>query len=404
MGGLSLIAKKIYKNQRLRQEFTDVASSVTGGMPRKTKKQFYKALFTLTKPEQAANANKEIGAMLTKRALQERLGKREGAQLAEYLESLNLVHAKLDALEDMKKLSEVTRPARIRNIVNDRVKNMKIDVPPIAINIDSECIAKDVIKETLNDYVTIAKRAMAYPINKVLSLSIPKNRKALCAGLMSEPKELFAGKYYKRLLEQKGIVGKAPKEVVITDKSAGIALDSILSSAKRCEGGFNSYNNTIEFTKEMKSLSRAQQAGLIEHELLHAEQSYAVIQTYGIDAYISALKTRAMRLLPKSPEYKNCSPDELRKIVEEGINTDSVKKAFSGAINAPKIDKNSELGKKAKEYLDATANYVPPEKDGILVAASKDYKTNLLEVEAYKKQRNSLIATTILENLNLSCV
>ena len=404
MGGLSLIAKKIYKNQRLRQEFTDVASSVTGGMPRKTKKQFYKALFTLTKPEQAANANKEIGAMLTKRALQERLGKREGALLAEYLESLNLVHAKLDALEDMKKLSEVTRPARIRNIVNAQLKNIKIDVPPIAINIDSECIAKDVIKETLNDYVTIAKRAMAYPINKVLSLSIPKNRKALCAGLMSEPKELFAGKYYKRLLEQKGIVGKAPKEVVITDKSAGIALDSILSSAKRCEGGFNSYNNTIEFTKEMKSLSRAQQAGLIEHELLHAEQSYAVIQTYGIDAYISALKTRAMRLLPKSPEYKNCSPDELRKIVEEGINTDSVKKAFSGAINAPKIDKNSELGKKAKEYLDATANYVPPEKDGILVAASKDYKTNLLEVEAYKKQRNSLIATTILENLNLSCV
>lgn len=404
MGGLSLIAKKIYKNQRLRQEFTDVASSVTGGMPRKTKKQFYKALFTLTKPEQAANANKEIGAMLTKRALQERLGKREGAQLAEYLESLNLVHAKLDALEDMKKLSEVTRPARIRNIVNSQLKNMKIDVPPIAINIDSECIAKDVIKETLNDYVTIAKRAMAYPINKVLSLSIPKNRKALCAGLMSEPKELFAGKYYKRLIEQKGIVGKAPKEVVITDKSAGIALDSILSSAKRCEGGFNSYNNTIEFTKEMKSLSRAQQAGLIEHELLHAEQSYAVIQTYGIDAYISALKTRAMRLLPKSPEHKNCSPDELRKIVEEGINTDSVKKAFSGAINAPKIDKNSELGKKAKEYLDATANYVPPEKDGILVAASKDYKTNLLEVEAYKKQRNSLIATTILENLNLSCV
>ena len=404
MAGLSLIAKKIYKNQRLRQEFTDVASSVTGGMPRKTKKQFYKALFTLTKPEQAANANKEIGAMLTKRALQERLGKKEGALLAEYLEPLNLAHAKLDALEDMKKLSEVTRPARIRNIVSSEMKNMKIDVPPIAINIDSECIAKDVIKTTLNDYVTIAKRAMAYPINKVLSLAIPKSRKALCAGLMSEPRELFAGKYYKRLLEQKGIVGKAPKEVVITDKSARIALDSILSSAKRCEGGFNSYNNTIEFTREMKSLSRAQQAGLIEHELLHAEQSYAVIQTYGIDAYISALKTRVTRLLAKTPEYKNCSTDELRQIVEKETNGDAIKKAFSGAINAPKIDKNSELGKKAKEYLDATANYVPPEKDGILVTASKDYKTNLLEVEAYKKQRNSLIATTILENLNLSCV
>lgn len=404
MAGLSLIAKKIYKNQRLRQEFTEVASSVTGGMPRKTKKQFYKALFTSTKPEQAANANKEIGAMLTKRALQERLGKRDSALLFECLEPLNLAHAKLDALEDMRKVSEATRPARIRNIVNAQVKNMKIDVPPIAINIDSERIAKDVIKKTLNDSVTIAKRAMAYPINKVLSLAIPKSRKALCAGLMSEPRELFAGKYYKRLLEQKGIVGKAPKEVVITDKSAAISLDSILSSAKRCEGGFNSYDNTIEFTREMKTLSRAQQAGFIEHELLHAEQSYAVIQTYGIDAYISALKTRAMRLLPKTPEYKNCSPDELRKIVEEGINTDSIKKAFSGAISAPKIDKNSELGKKAKEYLDAMANYVPLERDEIFVTASKDYKTNLLEVEAYKKQRNSLIATTILENLNLSCV
>ena len=44
------------------------------------------------------------------------------------------------------------------------------------------------------------------------------------------------------------------------------------------------------------------------------------------------------------------------------------------------------------------------ERDEIFVTASKDYKTNLLEVEAYKKQRNSLIATTILENLNLSCV
>lgn len=381
-----------------------MASSVTGGMPRKTKKQFYKALFTSTKPEQAANANKEIGAMLTKRALQERLGKRDSALLFECLEPLNLAHAKLDALEDMRKVSEATRPARIRNIVNAQVKNMKIDVPPIAINIDSERIAKDVIKKTLNDSVTIAKRAMAYPINKVLSLAIPKSRKALCAGLMSEPRELFAGKYYKRLLEQKGIVGKAPKEVVITDKSAGMALDSILSSAKRCEGGFNSYNNTIEFTREMKSLSRAQQAGLIEHELLHAEQSYAVIQTYGIDAYISALKTRVTRLLAKTPEYKNCSTDELRQIVEKETNSDAIKKAFSGAINAPKIDKNSELGKKAKEYLDATANYVPLEKDGILVTASKDYKTNLLEVEAYKKQRNSLIATTILENLNLSCV
>ena len=281
---------------------------------------------------------------------------------------------------------------------------MKIDVPPIAINIDSERIAKDVIKKTLNDSVTIAKRAMAYPINKVLSLAIPKSRKALCAGLMSEPRELFVGKYYKRLLEQKGIVGKAPKEVVITDKSAGITVDSILSSGKRCEGGFNTYNNTIEFTKEMKTLSRAEQAGLIEHELLHAEQSYAMIQTYGIDAYISALKTRAMNSLAKSPEYKNCSPDKLRQIVDKEIDTDSIKKAFSGAINAPKIDKNSELGKKAKEYLDATANYVPPERDGIFITASKDYKTNLLEVEAYKKQRNSLIATTILENLNFSCV
>ena len=66
--------------------------------------------------------------------------------------------------------------------------------------------------------------------------------------------------------------------------------------------------------------------------------------------------------------------------------------------------KNSKLGKKAKEYLDAMANYVPLERDEIFVTASKDYKTNLLEVEAYKKQRNSLIATTILENLNLSCV
>lgn len=404
MSGLLLIAKKLYQNKNLRQEFADIASSVTTGMPRKGKKKFYKALFASTKPEQAVNANREMRAMLYKRALQERLGKREGALMAECFESLNLAHAKLDALEDMMKLSEVTRPARLRNIVNSQMKNMKIEVTPITLNIDSERIAKDVIRKTLNDSVTIAKRAVAYPINKVLSLAVPKSRKALCAGLMTEPKNVFAGKYYKKLIEQKGIIDKAPKEIVVTDKSAGITIDSILLSAKRCEGGFNHYNNTIEFTREMKTLSRAQQSGLIEHELLHAEQTYAVIQTYGIDAYISALKTRAMNLLAKNSEYKNYSPDKLRQIVDKEIDTDFIKKAFSGAINSPKIDKNSELGKKAKEYLDATANYVPPEKDGIFVTASKEYKTNLLEVEAYKKQRNSTLATMILENLNLSCV
>ena len=410
MSGSSLVVKKIYGNPALVKELGEAFSSFVKGAPRGVKKEFYQALQIYAKSPTPAAYNR-INSILRNRRLQtipeDRListfGQGSGSCLAENAR----IAASIDTLSDMTKISSLMMPVRVRNTVAREMPKLRqtlvAELDKIAIpKIDTEKIVQETMKDLQAEYTTIGKRFLAYPFTKAVSLFVPKSRKALCQGLMTESRSTFGGKYYQRLSSEFG--GRAPKEINITNESAGLNVNTLLSGSKSCEGGFNPFHNTIEFTKEMRSMSRATQAGLIEHEFNHWKQSDAIIRTFGVERYIDALRKRTMNILSKEPQYKNCSADELLEIVNKNINANEIRQAFAGSVKAPKIELGSDLGKKAQEYLTATENYVPPKKDFIMTTATKEYLDNVLEKESYAVQKRAMGWTGILENLNLQSV
>lgn len=410
MSGAQLAVKKIYGNPALAKELGEVISSFVKGAPRGAKKEFYSALQAYAKSPTRAGYNR-INSVLRNNRLREipeedlisQWGQGQGSCLIGMARST----ASIDTFHDMVKISELMMPVRVRSTVAKEMPKLRqtlaAELDKIAVpKIDTEKIVQETMKDLQTEYTTIGKRFLAYPFTKAVSFFVPKSRKALCNGLMTEPRATFAEKYYQKLSSEFG--GRAPKEITITNRSAGLNMDTLLSGAKNCEGGYNSIHNTIEFTKEMRSMSRATQAGLIEHEFFHWQETDIIIRTFGIEKYIEALKKRALKNLSKEPQYKNCSADELLEIVNKNINADEIRQAFAGSVRAPKIELGSDLGKKAQEYLTATENYVPPKKDFIMTTATKEYLTNKLEKGAYARQAKAALWTTILENLNLRTV
>lgn len=410
MSGASLAVKKIYGNPTLAKEFAEVISSFVKGAPRGAKKEFYSALQAYAKSPTRAGYNR-INSVLRNNRLREipeedlisQWGQGQGSCLIGMARST----ASIDTFHDMVKISELMMPVRVRSTVAKEMPKLSQELATkldsiVVPRIDTEKIVQETMKDLQTEYTTIGKRFLAYPFTKAVSFFVPKSRKALCKGLMTEPRATFAEKYYQRLSGEFG--GRAPKEITITNKSAGLNVNTLLSGAKNCEGGFDFANNTIKFTKEMRSLSRATQAGLIEHELNHWKQADTIIRTFGIERYINALRKRGINILSKNPEYKSRSAAELMEIVNKKFNADTIKEAFAGSVKAPKIELGSDLGRKAQEYLTATENYVPLKKNGIMTTATKEYLGNALEKESYALQNRSTLWTTILENLNLRTV
>lgn len=282
-------------------------------------------------------------------------------------------------------MAEVTRPENINRIVTESLKEAR--------------------KQALHDAGTLLYRVAAYPVNLVRRAFIPKGKRNMLSELVHKPKEQFKDAYYSKLLEKKGLSGRAPLKAEVTNKSAGLTVESILGG-KSVEGGFNGFNNTISFTKEFSSVPRSVQANLLTHELRHFEQSDQIIRTFGIERYIQALKANLAKQIAAKAQYKDASPEKIQQAVEEFLKNnnytdDVIRSSFAQSIAAPRINPNSVKGQRAKKYLEARENYQGLTKDGILTKVTDEYLNNAMEVEAYALGKKAGRQVGIVEDLNL---
>ena len=240
------------------------------------------------------------------------------------------------------------------------------------------------------------------PLTKFLSWFIPSgSRKSLSKALKFSKYE-FGTQYYKNMLQEKGLVNRAPKDFQVSNNSASLTVESLLGGYK-CQGGFNPFSNSICFTNEFRSLPKRIQAELLSHELKHFEQIDNVIRTFGIEKYIEALKKQTFNTLRSSAQYKGMADDTLIKFIEDDWTknnaVENIIKAFQKSIEAERILPDSKLGHRAKIYLDAIENYTGLKNDGLLLEVSNAYRKNALEQEAYKTGSLSNIYTLIMQGL-----
>ncbi len=302
-----------------------------------------------------------------------------------------------------------------RKIVTDLSANLRKELQSISLSAPDitltpeqiNKISKDVTKEVRQDMFVLGTRGFMWPITKLASLlGTSKSFRKEFGDLAKLSRDKFGMSYYQRLLDLKKLAGRAPEKIVVLDKSASATVETLMAGSKTCQGGFNQMFNTIEFTKELQTLSRAQQASLIAHELKHFEQSDIIIRTFGIDRYIQAIKNRAVNSLVA--QNKGKTREEIVKMVENDFNSNNyaqvVKDAFKGSVNAQKIDINSVEAKLAKTYIEALENYVQPDDKGLFLSIPKEYFKNALEDEAYKVGRKNGWKLWLLEQLNLTQV
>ncbi len=310
--------------------------------------------------------------------------------------------------------NQLIRPIRIHNTFSqlqkescEALRKTLADIPAPEIKIDTKELARRVIEESRKETLTLAGRRLKYPINKVLSQFINKDKRKLLAEVTQLPKEEFGAAYYKKLLEAKNLTNVAPTEINILPKSARMNIYDITSNNKyKCEGGFNLMDNTISFTKEFNTLPKAIQANLIRHELKHFEQIDQTIRTFGVERYIQALKQNNLNNLKASKEFIGKSDKELMAYIENSWENnkleETIRKAFANSINGTKIGADTEIGKQAAKYLDSIENYSGLGKDEFYSNISNEYLSSLLEKEAYKTGTFEMIRTYIMNSLNLS--
>lgn len=373
-------------------------SQVLSGKSRKEKKEFLKALERLTDDtKKTADANHIICQTLTK-------GK-SGQELSQALDNYHALTSPLAvrrttnwASREIPKMVE----SSMKSCLDDAVK--QVMRPENISKIVSDAI-KEARKQALHDAGTLLYRVAAYPVNLVRRAFIPKGKRTMLSELVHKPKEQFKDAYYSKLLEKKGLSGRAPLKAEVTNKSAGLTVESILGG-KSVEGGFNGFNNTISFTKEFSSVPRSVQANLLTHELRHFEQSDQIIRTFGIERYIQALKANLAKQIAAKAQYKDASPEKIQQAVEEFLKNnnytdDVIRSSFAQSIAAPRINPNSVKGQRAKKYLEARENYQGLTKDGILTKVTDEYLNNAMEVEAYALGKKAGRQVGIIEDMNL---
>lgn len=373
-------------------------SQVLSGKSRKEKKEFLKALERLTDDtKKTADANHIICQTLTK-------GK-SGQELSQALDNYHALTSPLAvrrttnwASREIPKMVE----SSMKSCLDDAVK--QVMRPENISKIVSDAI-KEARKQALHDAGTLLYRVAAYPVNLVRRAFIPKGKRNMLSELVHKPKEQFKDAYYSKLLEKKGLSGRAPLKAEVTNKSAGLTVESILGG-KSVEGGFNGFNNTISFTKEFSSVPRSVQANLLTHELRHFEQSDQIIRTFGIERYIQALKANLAKQIAAKAQYKDASPEKIQQAVEEFLKNnnytdDVIRSSFAQSIAAPRINPNSVKGQRAKKYLEARENYQGLTKDGILTKVTDEYLNNAMEVEAYALGKKAGRQVGIIEDMNL---
>lgn len=429
---------------------TKFLKSIVSGQPRETKQNFYKAVSLFCKNPENKAAEKVIMDTVENSSIVMKSVEKEKAEfiaqarktaetsfpkenptasaddyidLADFTDSCreSLVINARKAFEytssARKKLtafplsSKIITPVKMHNGFQKAVKqgmaNLKdLKVEPLQIKIDTDKLVKDVLKETRHEKNVLVGRMLLYPVNKVISTFISKDFKELLKDVIKLPKNKFGASYYEKLVNAKGLSGRAPKDIVVTNKEAKLSYAELLwkKSKYTCQGGFNPIMNTIEYTKEFSSLPKWLQTNLVTHELKHFEQTDTIIRTFGIERYMAALKSNMLKSMKASKKYSGKSEAQLQKIINDDWAKNDIEKtmkeAFKGSINAPRINPASEMGKNAEIYLKAHENYVGLG-NGLFVNISKDYKKNPLEIEAYKTGNKSGLRALILQNLNL---
>lgn len=404
MKAVGKAAIKLYEYLGASKGFARTASKETAlklgeliaGKPRKEKKAFIKALNVLAQDNRSPN---EAYGVILKTLQKGKTGK-------EYSAASEMYSAITQPVATRRAINHLNReiPQIISTSMQDFVTKSVTLSPETVSRIARESI-KEGVKQSFKETGTMLYRLAATPINLIRSAFVPKGKRNMYAELVQMPKERFKDAFYGKLLDTKGLVGRAPAKVVVTKESAGLDVTSLLLDTKRIEGGFNGINNTIEYTKEFSNASRAMQANMLAHELRHFEQADQIIRTFGVERYIQAIKTRVFNDLCKMPKYSKCKPEEVMKIVENEMKEQNIVKtirtSFASSISAPRINPNSVKGQRVQKYLDATENYQGLTTDGILTKASKEYLNNALEVEAYAIGKKTGRQVGIIEDLNL---
>ncbi len=376
------------------KETAGMLSEMLAGKSRKEKKKFFNAIETLTDDKKNPKpASDVILKTLTK-----------GKTGEEYFNSRRAFYELVEPLNTRRNLNSMTE--NIITIFNEEIdKMLKNTVAEASSPETINRIMKDILKQYLKDAKTILYRIAAFPVNLIRSFSIPSGKKNSLIELVHNPKENFAASYYSKILKQKGLTGRAPKQVEVLPRSAGLSLETLLGG-KAVEGGFDGFRNKIFFTREFDDITRSVQANMITHELRHFEQADQIIRTFGIERYIQAKKTNLFKQFSQMSQYKNASPEEINRAVEDwlkknNLSDDTIRVAFAQSISAPRINPNSVKGRRAQKYLEATENYTGISKNGIFTSVSKDYLENPMEVEAYAFGKEAGRQTRIIEALNL---
>lgn len=220
---------------------------------------------------------------------------------------------------------------------------------------------------------------------KAAAKKIPDDMKALFDSLKGKDGEDFVNTAFNKLKEYMHLEDIAPKEIgrLGADKMMGI------------QGGYNPVKNTISYTDGFYTkIPKDLQFNLLSHELKHAEQTSKIIRSGMADEYSEAWATSmTMRMFndPLNIPAQMLKNQEKAKGKElelyEGLinkNKEMVKNEMAVTheqeFKMPKYIEGSPEFEDAKKYIKATKNY-----EGVssLGFASKEYKENPLEVEAY---------------------
>lgn len=232
--------------------------------------------------------------------------------------------------------------------------------------------------------ITRGKALQKAKMNKLLD-EIPKDLQARFSKIKNLEGEAFTNKAYDELVEHMGLKGIAPKQ---------IQFEGAQGSMGHITGGYDSIENVITFTHNLKNAPKASQIELLSHELVHCKQFTNMLRTEGItvDMYVKSKVENMINIAKKndfgfnlaySRAERSGKLSEFMKNVRENWTKDCeklVRKNFEDVLKMPKFKVDSSEGVKALKDLQSVENY---EGLGLLGLGSQAYKSHPHEVEAY---------------------
>lgn len=273
---------------------------------------------------------------------------------------------------------------------SNKIQHTNITNEPDVAEISSKNKKKKIAKAVILTGVLLATTALLVYKHKQAKImkEMPAELKTLFNELKDKNGQDFIDSAYEGIKKHLDLTDIAPQKVNLTNKADGI-FNTIT-------GGFNPIENTIEYSQGFaKKLTKSQQFNLLSHELKHCKQINTVLMTEGLGPEALAQATAKQSIWSPNmfgkkfgEEMMQIHPKEkAEKIIKDKTDEitsqilPKIKENFAKTLEKPKIPASSELGQKAKQYVDAYSNY---ESLSILGIGSEKYRANLLEKEAYE--------------------